>query len=154
MLLRAGGDIPYMKREAQPEVERSTIEADFGLVLAEAQNGAGSACTRIYEWLAPEVAGYLRARGASEPDDMASEVFLRVFSGCRSFSGNEACFRAWVYTIAHSRLSTPGVSGAERPRSSSWTTSASTTNAPPRPAPRIRRWINSNMRRSSGSSRT
>ena len=76
----------------------------FDVVLEEARRGACWACTEIYESLAPPVAGYLRAQGAAEPDDLASEVFLRVFSGCGSFSGSEAQFRSWVFAIAHSRL--------------------------------------------------
>ncbi len=83
---------------------RSTLGPEFGVVLEAAQGGACWACTHIYEWLAPSVAGYLRVEGADDPDDLASEVFLRVFSGCRSFSGDESQFRAWVFTIAHSRL--------------------------------------------------
>ena len=85
-------------------MRHSTFGAEFDLILQAAANGAGWACTRMYESLAPSVAGYLRAQGANDPDDLASEVFLRVFSGCGSFSGDEAQFRAWVFTIAHSRL--------------------------------------------------
>ncbi len=87
-----------------PGVVRPCVGPDFDVVLEAARNGAGWACTRIYESLAPAVAGYLRVNGADDPDDETSEVFLRVFSGCGCFSGNEAQFRAWVFTIAHSRL--------------------------------------------------
>ena len=76
----------------------------FDKVLAAAQAGAGWARTRLYEWLAPVVAGYLRARGAGEPDDLTSDAFVRVFSGCESFSGDEVQFRSWVLRIAHCRL--------------------------------------------------
>ncbi len=77
---------------------------EFEFILEAAQSGACWAFARIYESLAPAVAGYMRVQGADDPDDLTSEVFLRVFSGSRSFSGNEAQFRAWVFTIAHSRL--------------------------------------------------
>ena len=76
----------------------------FDKVLAAAQAGAGWALTRLYEWLAPVVTGYLRARGARDPDDLTSEAFVRVFSGFGSFSGDEAQFRSWVLRIAHCRL--------------------------------------------------
>ena len=76
----------------------------FDKVLAAAQTGAGWARTRLYEWLAPVVTGYLRARGAGDPDDLTSEAFVRVFSGCGSFTGDEAQFRSWVLRIAHCRL--------------------------------------------------
>ena len=77
---------------------------EFDSILEAARSGACWACTRIYRSLAPAVAGYLRAQGVDDPDDLTSEVFLRVFSGCGSFSGDEGQFRAWVFTIAHSRL--------------------------------------------------
>ena len=76
----------------------------FEKVLAAAQEGAGWARTRLYEWLAPVVAGYLRARGAGDPDDLTSEAFVSVFAGCESFSGDAAQFRSWVLRIAHCRL--------------------------------------------------
>ncbi len=76
----------------------------FEKVLAAAQQGAGWGRTRLYEWLAPVVAGYLRARGEGDPDDLTSEVFVSVFSGCESFSGDAAQFRSWVLRIAHCRL--------------------------------------------------
>jgi RNA polymerase sigma-70 factor (ECF subfamily) len=50
------------------------------------------------------VAGYLRLHGAREPDDLTSEVFLRVFDHLRDFVGEEAGFRSWVFTIAHRLL--------------------------------------------------
>ena len=76
----------------------------FDKVLAAAQEGAGWARTRLYEWLAPVVAGYLRARGAGDPEDLTSEAFVSVFSGCESFSGDATQFRSWVLRIAHCRL--------------------------------------------------
>ena len=81
-----------------------TIGAAFEEVLAAAQEGAGWACTRLYETLAPAVHGYLRSQGARDASDLTSEVFLAVFSRCRSFSGTEMQFRSWVFTIAHHRL--------------------------------------------------
>ena len=93
-----------MTRQQGPDLPRPCMGPDFDAVLEAARNGAGWACTRIYDSLAPAVAGYLRVNGADDPDDVTSEVFLRVFSDCRRFSGNDAQFRAWVFTIAHSRL--------------------------------------------------
>jgi RNA polymerase sigma factor (sigma-70 family) len=80
------------------------LDAVFEHVLRAAQAGAGWAFTRLYESLAPAVVGYLRAQGADDPEDLTSEVFLKVFTGCRSFTGDEAQFRSWVFSVAHSRL--------------------------------------------------
>ena len=81
-----------------------TRDPTFEDVLGAAQDGAGWALTRLYESLAPAVAGYLRAQGVDEPEDLTSEVFIKVFTGCGSFVGSEAQFRSWVFTVAHCRL--------------------------------------------------
>jgi RNA polymerase sigma-70 factor (ECF subfamily) len=76
----------------------------FPEILAEAQDGSPPACRRLYDSLAGRVAGYLRLHGSREPDDLTSEVFLRVFDHLRDFTGDEAGFRSWVFTIAHRQL--------------------------------------------------
>lgn len=76
----------------------------FDDVLAAAQAGAGWAFEVLYRDLAPSVTGYLRLHGAAEPDDLASETFLGVFTGLAGFHGDEDGLRAWVFTIAHRRL--------------------------------------------------
>jgi RNA polymerase sigma factor (sigma-70 family) len=76
----------------------------FDDVLAAAQAGAAWAFEVLYRDLAPSVTGYLRLHGAAEPDDLASETFIGVFTGLSGFSGDEAALRGWVFTIAHRRL--------------------------------------------------
>jgi RNA polymerase sigma-70 factor (ECF subfamily) len=76
----------------------------FDDVLPAAQAGAAWAFEVLYRDLAPAVTGYLRLHGAAEPDDLASETFLGVFTGLAGFRGDEAGLRAWVFTIAHRRL--------------------------------------------------
>jgi RNA polymerase sigma factor (sigma-70 family) len=76
----------------------------FDDVLAAAQAGAGWAFEVLYRDLSPVVTGYLRLHGAAEPDDLASETFLGVFTGLAGFSGDEDALRSWVFTIAHRRL--------------------------------------------------
>ena len=76
----------------------------FDDVLVAAQAGAGWAFEVLYRDLAPVVTGYLRLHGAVEPDDLASETFIGVFTGLAGFTGDEAALRSWVFTIAHRRL--------------------------------------------------
>jgi RNA polymerase sigma factor (sigma-70 family) len=76
----------------------------FDDVLAAAQAGAAWAFDVLYRDLAPSVTGYLRLHGAAEPDDLASETFIGVFTGLSGFTGDEAALRGWVFTIAHRRL--------------------------------------------------
>jgi RNA polymerase sigma factor (sigma-70 family) len=62
------------------------------------------------------VAGYLRAQGAEDPDGLTNDVFERVFTRIGSFTGSEAGFRSWVFTIAHHRLVDERRRSARRPR--------------------------------------
>ncbi len=81
-----------------------TVGPSFDSVLLAAQSGAGWARTRLYESLAPAAAGHFRSQGISEPADLTSDVFVRVLSRLRSFSGSEGQFRRWVFSIAYRRL--------------------------------------------------
>jgi RNA polymerase sigma factor (sigma-70 family) len=78
--------------------------------------GGAWAFERLYRDLAPTVAGYLQVQGAVEPDDLTSEVFIGVFRGLERFSGSEAEFRSWVFTIAHRRLTDERRRDGRRPR--------------------------------------
>jgi len=81
-----------------------TIGIGFDDVLAAAQANAPWAFRRLFEDLSPTVVGYLRLRGARDPEDVTSEAFLSVFRSLESFSGDETSFRSWVFTIVHRRL--------------------------------------------------
>ncbi|MDT0277466.1 RNA polymerase sigma factor [Blastococcus goldschmidtiae] len=72
--------------------------------LTAARSGQPWALRAVYEELAPRVHGYLRARGASEPEDLTSEVFLTVFSKLGTVTGGAAGLRTLVFSIAHARL--------------------------------------------------
>lgn len=73
-------------------------------MLAAARTGAPWAFERLYREMSAPVAGYLRLQGATDPEDLTSEVFMGVFAGLGRFEGDEAGFRSWVLTIAHRRL--------------------------------------------------
>src|SRR3954469_21521394 len=95
-----------MRKESidRPEEGRVRTGAAFDDVLAAAQTGAAWAFEVLYRDLSPVVTGYLRLHGAAEPDDLASETFLGVFTGLAAFHGDEVALRSWVFTIAHRRL--------------------------------------------------
>jgi RNA polymerase sigma factor (sigma-70 family) len=80
------------------------VGTSFDTVLAAAQAGAAWAFEALYRDLSPAVTGYLRLHGAAEPDDLASETFIGVFTGLAGFRGDEDALRGWVFTIAHRRL--------------------------------------------------
>ena len=96
---------------------RSGREPDsFDDVLAEAAAGGPDAQARLCAWLGPPVAGYLRARGADDPDDLANEVMRRTLRVLHTFRGDARRFRSWVFTIARNALVDDRRRLARRPR--------------------------------------
>lgn len=77
---------------------------DFSTRLDAAKSGRDWAWADLYRELAGPVTGYLASRGATDPEDLASETFLQVARNIHSFNGDEASFRSWVFVIAHRRL--------------------------------------------------
>lgn len=76
----------------------------FDEILTAARAGDPAALEVIYRELAPAVLGYLRAQGAGEPEDLASEVFVGLVRDLHRFVGDERALRSWVFTITHRRL--------------------------------------------------
>ncbi len=77
---------------------------DFSLVLVAAQAGEPWALQHLFAELGPGVVGYFRNQGVRDADEFANEVFLRAFRRLGDFTGPEAAFRSWVFTIAHHLL--------------------------------------------------
>jgi RNA polymerase sigma factor (sigma-70 family) len=103
-------DTTYVRGRSQPGPDEP-----FASLLSAAQAGGAWAYERLYRSLAPVVAGYLRVQGAAEPDDLTSEVFEKAFTALGGFSGSEAQFRSWIFTIAHNRLTDERRRAARRP---------------------------------------
>ena len=83
---------------------RAVVGEQFAGVLEAARAGADWAWKVLYESLAPTVVGYLRARGAPDPDGVAGEVFCQLVRDIHRFEGTEDGFRSWVFVMAHHRL--------------------------------------------------
>jgi RNA polymerase sigma-70 factor (ECF subfamily) len=79
-------------------------DSPFEEVLTSAQAGFPSAFEHLFAGLVRPLAAYFRSQGASDPAGSTNEVFLRVFQGIGRFDGDEAGFRAWVFTIARHSL--------------------------------------------------
>jgi RNA polymerase sigma-70 factor, ECF subfamily len=76
----------------------------FPATLEGARRGDELAWHRIYDDLAGPLLGFLRGRGAPDPEDQLGETFLQIARNLAGFEGDEDGFRAWVFTIAHRRL--------------------------------------------------
>jgi len=81
-----------------------TTETGHPSRIDAAKDGAEWAWESIYRDFAGPVTGYLRGRGASDPDDLSSEVFFQVARDIHRFEGDESSFRSWLFVIAHRRL--------------------------------------------------
>jgi RNA polymerase sigma-70 factor (ECF subfamily) len=75
---------------------------DVDFVVA-ARRGEAWALTEVWERYSPAVVGYLRGKGAAEPEDLAGEVFLQVFAKIKKFRGDEPGLRSFVFGVAHAR---------------------------------------------------
>jgi RNA polymerase sigma factor (sigma-70 family) len=83
----------------------SVTEGDeFSRLLDAASRGDERAWDRLLRDLIGPLRGYLRLRGAAEPDDLVNETLLRTARHLRRFRGDEEGFRSWVFTIAHHLL--------------------------------------------------
>jgi RNA polymerase sigma-70 factor (ECF subfamily) len=73
-------------------------------LLTASANGAEWAWSRIYHELAPPLLGYLRLRGANEPEDLLGEVFLQLARNTANFRGDASQYRSWAFVVAHNRV--------------------------------------------------
>lgn len=73
-------------------------------LITAAQTGAAWAWRQLYDDLAPVVAGYIRAQGVRDVDDVCGDVWLSITRGIATFSGSAAGFRSWVFVIVHRRV--------------------------------------------------
>lgn len=76
----------------------------FEQLIAAARQGAPWALQRIYEQYAGRVVSYARSRGSGDAEEVAGDTMLQALQGLDRFSGDEAAFRAWLFTIAHRRV--------------------------------------------------
>jgi signal transduction histidine kinase len=95
-----------------PEPEASSDEpAPSGLagerfetVLTAAGLGVEWAIGMLYREFHPMLLRYLRARGASAPEEAATEVWDEVAQGLPTFAGDETAFRRWLFGSARALL--------------------------------------------------
>lgn len=76
----------------------------FDEVLAAAQTGDQHAIAILYRDLNPAISAYLSSRARQHGEDLAQDTWLAAAPGLPGFTGDEAGFRAWMFTIAHRRL--------------------------------------------------
>ena len=96
-------------RRASPAVANVPLteavhDLGFPSLLAAAGGGRQDALGQIFRAYQPRLLRYLRAQEPGMADDLAADVWLAVARGLDRFSGDEAAFRGWLFTIARHRL--------------------------------------------------
>lgn len=73
-------------------------------VVASAVAGDREAMRTVYEALAPQVFGYLRARGVGDPEAVTSDVFVALLPQLGRLTGGAVGLRKLAFAIAHARM--------------------------------------------------
>lgn len=89
---------------------------EFDGLLEAAKAGRDWAWRRLVEAYSPSLLGYARLRGAAEPEDVLSEVWMAAATGIHRFDGDEPGFRSWLFVIAHRRAIDAGRKSGRRPQ--------------------------------------
>jgi RNA polymerase sigma-70 factor (ECF subfamily) len=77
---------------------------DFAQVLAEAQGGSEDQFAVLWRDANPALLRYLRVLAPENAEDIAAETWVHVVRGLPRFIGDEAAWRAWLFTTARRRL--------------------------------------------------
>jgi len=94
-------------------------DVPFDRTLAAARAGDEQAFATLWRALHPPLLRYLRVIAPKIADDVASETWLQVVRGLRQssggFSGDEAGFKSWLFTIARNKVTDAARQAARRP---------------------------------------
>jgi RNA polymerase sigma-70 factor (ECF subfamily) len=80
------------------------VGEDFAAVLAAAQGGSEDAFAVLWRDANPALLRYLRVVASEHAEDVAAETWVQVVRGLSRFAGDEAAWRAWLFTTARRRL--------------------------------------------------
>jgi RNA polymerase sigma-70 factor (ECF subfamily) len=80
------------------------LGADFAELLERSRSGDEAAFSLIWRDVNPPLVRYLRVLTPRGAEDAASETWLDVVRHWRSFEGDEAALRAWIFTIARRKV--------------------------------------------------
>ena len=91
------------------------IGEGFAAVLAAAQQGDEVAFAQLWRDANPALLRYLRVIATDVADDVAAETWVQVVRGIAAFRGDEAAWRAWLFTTARRRAIDAARRGARHP---------------------------------------
>ncbi len=82
------------------EEDRNVADVE---VIDAARRGDPSAVQELWRTYQPQLLRFLGARGASDPEDIASQVWIDVGRTLGHFVGDGVAFQRWIFTIARNR---------------------------------------------------
>jgi RNA polymerase sigma-70 factor, ECF subfamily len=80
------------------------VGEEFAAQLVAAQGGSEDAFAVLWRDANPALVRYLRVVAPEHAEDIAAETWVQVVRGLPRFSGDEAAWRAWLFTTARRRL--------------------------------------------------
>src|ERR1700736_889341 len=91
---------------------------EFAAVLEAAQDGSENAFSALWHDANPGLLRYLRLMAPRVAEDVAAETWAHVVRGLAAFRGDEAAWRAWLFTTARRRVIDDARRSARRPAAS------------------------------------
>jgi RNA polymerase sigma-70 factor (ECF subfamily) len=97
--------MPILLREGLLSTDTLLVVGEeFADVLAAAQNGSEAAFAILWRDGNPALLRYLRVVAPEYAEDVAAETWVQVVRQLPRFTGDEAAWRAWLFTTARRRL--------------------------------------------------
>ncbi len=94
------------------------IGDEFAAVLEAARHGSEDAFSALWHDGNPALLRYLRLIAPRAAEDVAAETWAHVVRGLAAFRGDEAAWRAWLFTTARRRAIDDARRSARRPATS------------------------------------
>jgi RNA polymerase sigma-70 factor, ECF subfamily len=88
---------------------------EFATALEAAQHGSEEAFSALWQDTNPALLRYLRVIAPAVAEDVAAETWVHVLRGLTAFRGDEAGWRAWLFTTARRRVIDDARRSARRP---------------------------------------
>ena len=93
----------------------SVVGDEFAAVLEAAQGGSEEAFAALWVDANPALLRYLRVIAPQVAEDVAAETWVHVVRRLAAFRGDEAAWRAWLFTTARRRVIDEGRRSSRRP---------------------------------------
>ena len=94
----------WLRRTGLCADTQHVVGDDFARVLADPQGGSEDQFAVLWRDANPALLRYLRVLAPENAEDIAAETWVHVVRGLPRFVGDEAAWRAWLFTTARRRL--------------------------------------------------